>query len=478
MHPDFLINGELGHSTDSTYPVYCKADQSVIMEVPDASTADIDAAVAAARGALGTWKSVPAVQKAAMLNRLADLMDQHAEALGDLNGPEMGMPRIWPTNGIRWFHSGLVRFYAGIADKQYGRVLESGSGPLNYTVREPLGVVAHLLAWNTPLGAFMQKVPPSIIAGNTVVVRAADEAPLTTLYLSNLVREAGFPPGVINIVSGLGPETGAYLVSHPGVDGVSFTGSVPTGRAIALAAAKSFKRTVLELGGKCPFLICEDADLDVAVARAASGAFGFQGQGCSAVARVLVPESMKEELVERITERVRAYRPALPEDTDESVPTFGPVFNRRQLETTLRFAGIARQDGTLLAGGSRVEEAPFKDGYYIQPGVALLENTDSELWKEEVFGPLFSITPYADEEQAIALANDTSFGLSACVWSRDSGRARRIAEQLRFGTVWTNMVMHWTFHSPWGGFKNTGWGREFGIDSVHSFSEVKSIWLS
>jgi acyl-CoA reductase-like NAD-dependent aldehyde dehydrogenase len=478
MKYEFLINGELGQATDATYPVYKKADQSVMAEVPDASIEDIDAAVAAARAAQPAWKALHPAHKMAMLNRLADLMDQHADAIAEINGPEMGMPKLWPANGIRWFHSGLIRFYAGIADKQYGRVLESGTGPLNYTVQEPLGVVAHLLAWNTPMGAFTQKVPPSLIAGNTLVVRAADEAPLTTLYIARLVQEAGFPPGVINIVSGLGPKTGAYLVGHPGVDGVSFTGSVPTGRAIATTAAQSFKRTVLELGGKCPFLICEDADMEEAVQRAVAGAFGFQGQGCSAVSRVLIPESRKDELVDRITARVAAYKPALPEDTDESVPTFGPVFNRKQVETTLHFVDVAKKDGQLLTGGYRLEEAPFADGYYMQPGVALLENTDSELWKDEVFGPLFSVTPYKDEAHAIELANDCNFGLSGVVWSSNAGHARRIAEQLHFGTVWSNMVMHWTFHSPWGGFKSTGWGREFGVDSVKSFSEVKSIWVS
>jgi acyl-CoA reductase-like NAD-dependent aldehyde dehydrogenase len=316
------------------------------------------------------------------------------------------------------------------------------------------------------------------VAGNTLVVRAADEAPLTTLYLSRLVQEAGFPPGVVNIVSGLGPKTGAYLVSHPGVDGVSFTGSVPTGRAIALAAAQSFKRSVLELGGKSPFVICPDADLDLALPSAVGGAFSYQGQGCSAVARVLVPEERRDEVVERITELVKAYRPGLPDDEPGDRPAFGPVFNRRQMETTLRFVDIAGKDGTVLAGGYRIEDAPFADGYYLQPAVALLEDTGSELWREEVFGPLFTITSYRDEDHAVELANDTDFGLSGSVWTQHGGTARRIAQRLRFGTVWTNMVLTWSYHSPWGGFKHTGWGREFGVDAVESFTEVKSIWLN
>ena len=478
MPLDFLINGELGHTTETTYPVYCKADQSVITEVPDASEADIDAAVAAARAAQPAWASVPGAERAALLHRLADLMDAHAEEMADYNGPEMGIPRAGSAGGIRGFHSGLVRFYAGIADKQFGRVVQHGNGPLNYTVRDPLGVVAHLLAWNTPLGAFTQKVPPSLVAGNTVVVRAADEAPLTTLYLSNLVKEAGFPPGVINIVSGLGPKTGQYLVAHPGVDGVSFTGSVPTGRAIALAAAQTFKRSVLELGGKSPFVICPDADLDVALPRAVAGAFGYQGQGCSAVARVLVPEAMRDEIAARITGLVKAYVPALPDDAPGDAPTFGPVFNQRQMETTLRFLAIAKKDGEVLAGGGRIETPPFAKGYFLQPAVALLEDTSSALWREEVFGPLFTLTSYRDEDHAVELANDTDFGLSGSVWSRDGGTARRIAHRLRFGTVWANMVLAWSYHSPWGGFKNTGWGREFGVDAVESFTEVKSIWLN
>jgi aldehyde dehydrogenase (NAD+) len=478
MNLDFLIGGEKRRRTQTTYPVFCKADQSVIAEVPDACAADIDAAVTAARAALPVWHATPAAARAAMLHRFAGLMDAHAESIAELNGPEMGISKAASAGGIRDFHSGLVRFYAGIADKQFGRVLEHGAGPLNYTVREPIGVVGCMLAWNTPLGSFTQKVPPAIIAGNTVVVRAADEAPLSTLYLAQLVQEAGFPPGVINIVSGLGPTTGAYLVPHPGVDGISFTGSVAVGRAIAAEAAKSFKRTVLELGGKAPFIICPDADLGAAVQSAVRCAFAYQGQGCSAVARVLVPESLRDDLVERMVNLTKSYKPALPDDDQSDGPTFGPLFNRKQLEATLRFVEIAKRDGELLTGGNRIETRPFANGYYVQPAVAVLENTDSELWKEEVFGPLFTISAYRDEQHAIDLANDTRYGLSGAVWTRCPDTGRRIASQLRFGTVWVNSMLHWTYHSPWGGFKQSGWGREFGIDAVHSFTEVKSVWLN
>jgi acyl-CoA reductase-like NAD-dependent aldehyde dehydrogenase len=366
-----------------------------------------------------------------MLFRLADLMDRHANDMAELNGPELGISKASAAQGIRGFHSGLVRYYAGIADKQFGKVLEYGDGALNYTVREPLGVVACMLAWNTPLGSLTQKLPPAIAAGNTVVVRAADEAPLTALYLGRLIQDAGFPPGVINVVSSFGPKSGAYLVEHPGVDGIS---------SVACA-------------------------------------FAYQGQGCSAVARVLVPRAMQAAITERIVAIVKSYEPSLPDDPPKAVPTFGPMFSRKQMETTIRFIEIARSDGELLAGGDRVENTPFEQGYYLQPAVASLENTNSELWKEEVFGPLFTITPYRDEADAIDLANDTQFGLSACVWSENLGTARNIARQLRFGTVWVNMALHWSYHSPWGGFKNSGWGREFGADAAQSFTEPKAIWL-
>ncbi len=475
---DFLIGGECRHLTATRYPVFAKVDQSVVAEVPDASEADIDAAVSAARAAWPAWRRTPVEERARLLFRLADLMDAHAARIGEFYGPEAGWPRRGLVEGGMAFHSGLVRFYAGLAGRDCGSVLQDSSESLNYTVREPLGVIAHLLAWNTPLGAFTQKVPPALTAGNTVVVRAADEAPLTTLYLGRLVQEAGFPPGVINIVSGLGARTGEYLVAHPGVDGVSFTGSVAVGRAIAETAARSFKRTVLELGGKSPFVVFPDADLEHAAEAAVKFAFLYQGQGCTAVARVLVHESSVDEFAARVEALTRAYRPVQPEDWSGDAPHFGPLFNQRQFERMQRFVEIARRDGELLTGGERVTEAPFDRGFYVQPAVARLDDVRSPLWREEVFGPLFTVTPFRDEAHAVTLANDADFALSGSVWTRNSGRARRVARELRFGTVWTNAVFQFSHRSPWGGWKSTGCGREYGIAALDSFTEVKSIWIN
>lgn len=477
MEFKFLINGELVPSSGGrTYPVYNKVDQSVLAEVPDSNPADIDAAVAAAKAARPGWRALAPVERGRLLLRLADRMDAAAAEIAPWFGPEEGLSKN-ALNHAMSFHSGLVRFYAGIADKQYGRVIQSERGPLNYTVREPLGVVACLLAWNTPLGSFTQKVTPALVAGNTVVVRVPDEAPLAVLAMGRLILDAGIPPGVINIVAGLGGETGAYLVSHPDVHGVSFTGSVSVGRAIAQAAAPTFKRSVLELGGKSPLLICADADLDRAARKAVMGAFAYQGQGCSAVSRVLVHEAVYPQVLERITRLVEAYQPGLPDDPPDG-PWIGPLFNERQFKRTMEFVELARREGKLVTGGDRVESPPFAGGYFVRP--ALVKETDpsSRFFMEEIFGPVLTIISFEDEAQAIELANTCEYALSASVWSANSDAARRIAHALEFGTVWINDHLNFSHHSPWGGFKNTGWDREFGVDAVNSFTETKAIWLN
>ena len=476
MKFDFFINGRLGHETDKTYSVYCKADQSVITEVPDASEADIDAAVAAARAALPVWRRVKPVDRCKMVARMAELMRERVHEVTEYFGKEEGLPRNALAGSIS-FHSDLWQFYAGIGDKQYGGVLEHEGEYLNYFIREPLGVIACMLAWNTPLGSFSQKAPPALLGGNTVVVRAPDEAPLAVLWMGTLAKEAGFPDGVINIVAGLGGESGAYLVRHPEVDGVSFTGSVVVGRKIAEACAPTFKRSVLELGGKSPFIICADADLEHAAACAVQAAFAYQGQGCSAVSRVLIEASVHDEVLARMVKMVESYQPALPDTPVSDAPHIGPMFNKRQMERTLEFVALAKREARLLAGGFRVEDPPFDKGYYLQPAICSLEDTDSDLFMEEIFGPLLTVVSFKDEAHAIALANKCNFALSASVWSKDFGKARGMAEAIRFGTVWTNNHLCFSHHSPWGGFKNSGWDREFGIDAIESFTEVKSIWL-
>ena len=475
MNFDFFIGGKLGHQTDKTYPVYCKADQTVIAEIPDASTQDVDDAVAAAKDAFPAWRAMSPVQRGKLVSRMADLMDERAHEVTEFFGKEEGLPRETLKNNIG-FHSDLWRFYAGIADKQYGRVLEWEGDYINYTVREPLGIVPCMLAWNTPLGSFSQKVPPALLGGNTVVVRVPDEAPLAALWMGTLIKEAGFPDGVINVIAGLGGETGAYLVEHSDVEGVSFTGSVVVGRKIAEACAPTFKRSVLELGGKSPLIICADADLDAAAERAVWGAFAYQGQGCSAVSRVSIEESVHDQVLERMVEIVKSYKACHPDHPIEGSPNIGPVFNKRQMERTLEFVELAKKEAKLLAGGHRVEDESLSGGYYLQPAICSLENTDSDLFMEEIFGPLLTVVSFKDEAHAIELANKCAFALSGSVWSSNPGKARRMAQAIRFGTVWINNHLCFSHHSPWGGSKNTGWDREFGIDAIDSFTEVKSIW--
>ena len=261
------------------------------------------------------------------------------------------------------------------------------------------------------------------------------------------------------------------------IKAITLTGSERAGSAVAEIAGRYIKKTVLELGGKSPLIICADADLNAAAKRAVEAAFSYQGQGCSAVSRVLIEESVHDDVLEHMVDIVRSYQPALPDKPVPGSPNIGPVFNKRQMERTLEFVELAKKEARLLAGGYRIENPPFDKGYYLQPAISSLADTNSALYLEEIFGPLLTVVSFKNESHAIALANKCNYALSGSVWSKDFGKARRMAEALHFGTVWTNNHLCFSHHSPWGGYKNTGWDREFGIDAIESFTEVKSIWL-
>lgn len=475
MKLDFFINGRFEHRTATTYTVLRKGDLTPFMTVPDAQAEDVNAAVEAAAASQPAWRDMPVDDKMVLLLRLADGMRRRAAEFGDLHGPEVGVSRRGSAEGMKG-HAALVRYYAGLAGKTYGAVLAAEDGFLNYTVEEPLGVIATMLPWNSTIGAFTQKVPAALMMGNTVVVRAADEAPLSTLLMGEVLAEAGFPAGVVNIICGLGPTSGEALVSHPLVRAVSFTGSVPTGKAIVRAAAASLKRTVLELGGKTPFIVFPDADLQRAAETAVQFAYNYQGQICCSVARILVHREIASDFISRLLVLIAKFRPALPDD-DLEPPVFGPLFNEKQFQRTCHFLEVARNDGQLLCGGERLTDGRFASGYYVRPALAKLQNTSSELWEEEIFGPLATVTEFSDDDEALALANHSRFALAASVWSRDLGRLHRLCRRISAGTVWANSCFQFSHHSPWGGFKESGWGREYGAHAIRGLSDTKNVWL-
>jgi acyl-CoA reductase-like NAD-dependent aldehyde dehydrogenase len=364
----------------------------------------------------------------------------------------------------------MARYYAGFIVTNYGDVLSLGDDHMNFVVREPVGVVALMPPWNSPLEATMQKLGPALAAGNAVVLRAPEEGPMGALLVAQAAHDAGFPAGVVNAIAGQGPESGIALVNHPDVRLVSFTGSVPTGKAIAQACAGQMKRYVMELGGKSPVIVFDDADLEQAADEAVTFAFCYQGQVCCANTRIIVQDTVRDAFVEKLVAKTRAASMGL----EGSKHATGPLFNRKVFETVSKFVEIGRRDGELLLGGDPIRT---EDGYYYQPTIFALENTDSEVWKEEIFGPVLAVKSFKTEEEAIALANDSHYGLAATVYSGDRGRIFRVVRRLESGTVWANCSFQFNIHMPWGGPKDSGEGREFGQYALRPYYEEKNIWL-
>ena len=441
--------------------------------VPIAGPEDVDRAVAAARRTFddGGWPETPPAKRAALLRRLAQLIEQNADALTTRQIRENGKLVTEMRPGADVVAADCY-FFAGLAETLHGHtVTVSAPNFTAYTVREPIGVVAAITPWNTPLGLLGWKLFPALAAGNTVVVKPSEVTPTSTLALAELVVEAGFPPGVVNIVTGHGNPTGAALVAHPGVDKVAFTGSSATGKAIARVAAERNARVSLELGGKSPNVIFADADLPNAVNGVMAGVFAATGQTCIAGSRVLVESSVYGAVAELLAARAARVRPGDPLDPTTQL---GPLASRAQLDKVLGYMESGRDEGLeLLAGGSRVD----RPGFFVEPTVFGGVDSDSRLAREEIFGPVVCLIPFEGEEQAVAIANDTIYGLAAGVWTENVRRAHRIVKRLRAGTVWVNNYRVLDRAMPFGGFKQSGLGRELGIDALNGYTEVKSVWI-
>jgi aldehyde dehydrogenase (NAD+) len=475
-HQKLLIDGrDVDAVSGRTFETRNPATGELLAEVAEGDAADIDLAVAAARRAFeGPWSRFSPFERQQCLLKFADLVEQHFEELSMLDVLDMGAP-ISFARSRRQRAIGMLRFYAGMATSIHGETL-STSVPGNvfaYTLREPVGVVGAITPWNAPLTSTIWKIAPVLATGCTMVLKPAEDAPLTALWLARLALEAGVPPGVINVVTGFGETAGAALASHMDVDKVAFTGSDATGRKIIQASASNIKRLMLELGGKSPDVIFADADLDAAVAGAGMAVFANSGQICSAGTRLLIERPIYEEFVERVAAFAKGLRVGNGADPETQI---GPLVSATQLERVTNYIKIGTGEGAhAAAGGTRLTDGDLAKGFFVAPTVLSGVNNDMRIAQEEIFGPVASAIPFDTMEEAAKLANATAFGLGGGVWTQNVKKAHVMSKAIRTGTVWVNCygVMDPTI--PFGGCKASGYGRESGLHHVDEYLHTKAV---
>jgi aldehyde dehydrogenase (NAD+) len=446
--------------------------------VPSASAEDVDAAVRAAHRAFnrGPWAEMTPSQRGRLLYKLGDLVAANAENLGELevrdNGKllaeMLGQMRYLPE----WFY-----YYGGLADKIEGAVTPAERpGIMHYIRYEPIGVVAAISPWNSPLVLTVWKLAPALAAGNTVVVKPSEYSSASMIYLAKLFEEAGFPSGVINVITGMGRETGEALINHPLVERIAFTGGEAGGRAIYQAAAKSFKRVSLELGGKSPNIVFDDADLDDAVKGAVAGVFAAAGQTCMAGSRLLVQDTIHDAFVEKLVAFAGSAKLGDPMHSDTDI---GPIATPAQFQKILDYIAIAKSEGAnCVLGGERATGAGLDGGLFVKPTIFTGVKNEMRIAQEEVFGPVLSIIRFSSDDEAVQIANDTLYGLAAGIWTQDLDRAINLPGRLRAGTVWVNAYRVVSYLAPFGGFKNSGIGRENGKEAIREYLEAKSVFVN
>ncbi len=446
--------------------------------IPRGGKADVDRAVAAAHQALtaGEWPKLNATKRGALLRRLGDLVAEHSKALAETevrdNGKLYAEMSAQTAYMAQWYY-----YYGGLADKIEGHVIPSDKpDTFNYTRYEPVGVVACIIPWNSPLLLLAWKLAPALAAGNTVVIKPSEYTSASALEFMKLVEAAGFPPGVVNVVTGFGNEAGTPLVEHPKVAKVAFTGSDATGQRIYEAAARGMKRVSMELGGKSPNIVFDDAHLDNAIKGVISGIFAATGQTCIAGSRLLVQQSIHDAFVEKLVAFAKTAKMGDPMHLDTQV---GPVTNPPQFEKILKYIDIAKGEGAqAVLGGSRATRPECGNGWFVEPTIFTGVNNSMRIAQEEVFGPVLSVIPFRDEEEALAIGNDVVFGLAAGVWTQNMRRAFTMAEKLQAGTVWVNTYRAVSYLSPFGGYKRSGIGRESGQEMIKEYLQTKSVWIS
>jgi len=468
------VDAAAGRWFDSYYPFTGK----VWAQVAQGDAQDADRAVEAAHRALttGPWPQLSASQRGLLIHKLGDLVARDAKMLAELEVQDNGK-LIAEMQGQLNYIPNWYWYFGGLADKIEGAVIPlDKKGYFNFTRHEPVGVVVAITAWNSPLLLLAYKLAPALAAGCTVVVKPSEFTSASTLEFVKLVEEAGFPPGVVNVVTGFGREVGTALTSHPKVAKISFTGSDATGRSINEAAAKSFKRVTLELGGKSPNIVFGDANLEDAVNGAVAGIFAAAGQTCIAGSRLLLQDGVHDQFVDKLTTLAKTARMGNPMSHDTQI---GPMATRPQYDKVLGYIDVAKKEGAqLVLGGGAATRPECGEGWFIEPTVFAGVKNSMRIAQEEVFGPVLSVIKFHDEDEALAVANDVRFGLGAGVWTSDIGRAFRMAERIQAGTVWVNTYRAVSYMSPFGGYKDSGFGKENGITAIREYLQLKSVWIN
>jgi phenylacetaldehyde dehydrogenase len=471
--PRLFIGGRwVSGSTGETIPTFDPSTGRVIGAVAAGNATDVDLAVSAARVSFerGDWAGLPPSARQKILLRVADLIEADVDRISDLETLNNGMP-LSKARGHVLFAAEFFRYFAGWCTKICGSTSQiSAPGEYHaYTLREPIGVAGLITPWNTPFIMAAAKLSVALAAGCSVILKPAEETPLTALLFGDIMNMAGVPPGVVNIVTGIGEIAGAALVAHPDVDKIGFTGSTEVGKKIVEAAAGNLKKLSLELGGKSPVIVFDDADVDAAAAGAARGAFGNSGQACVAGSRIYVAQTVYDRFVKSIA----TFANGLKVGGGHNAPRdLGPLISDRQLRRVIDLVRSGVDDGSkIVSGGERIGTI----GYFMQPTVMTAPRTGARILREEIFGPVVTVIPFVDFDEVLRQANDTEFGLAAGIWTRDLGRAHRTAKRIRAGTVWLNCALVFDLSMPFGGYKQSGWGREYGEEGLGAYLQTKSV---
>ncbi|RDL32083.1 putative aldehyde dehydrogenase [Venustampulla echinocandica] len=456
-------------------------DESEITSVYAATPEDVDTAVAAARMALKdpSWRDISPTDRGNMMITLSDLIAKHAETLATIETWDNGKPYNDSLGGDVEEVKGCLKYYGGYADKIHGQTIDVGPSKFAYTIREPVGVCGQIIPWNYPLAMAAWKLGPALACGNAVVIKAAEQTPLSILYFANLIKEAGFPPGVVNILNGYGREAGAAIATHLGIDKVAFTGSTATGKEIMKMAAVNMKNITLETGGKSPLIVFADAELDQAVKWAHVGIMSNQGQICTATSRILVQDSIYDSFVSAFKKQVQEV--SVVGDPFAETTFQGPQITKSQHERVLGYVKTGIEEGaTLVAGGEAFvkEGSASEKGFFITPTVFTGVKPSMKIYREEVFGPFVVIASFSTEEEAVNMANDTMYGLGSAVFTRDLTRAHRVARNIEAGMVWINSSNDSDWRIPFGGVKQSGIGRELGEAGLAGYTQVKAVHVN